>query len=205
MKNKAFRPPKKTSSLALASTHPKTIINRKYDTAKRGLDLALKRADGAFRMSKSRKLRELHLSKHWSQLSEASHAKAEKDIITTLEAQRNEKKRLCEMEWTRGIEAGEYSEEASESEGNDMMEEIEYEKSGEVQDIECEGSEWTTCSEGEDDTGNPTPIHAPTFRQEFDEIKKAFAEGWKIKMEKLEANGKKKGAEFRDYIHSRKV
>jgi hypothetical protein len=203
MKNKAFRPPKKPSSLA--STHPKTIINRKY-TAKRGLDLALKRADGAFRMSKSRKLRELHLSKHWSQLSEASRAKAEEDIITTLEAQRDEKKRLCEMEWTRGIEAGEYSEEEPcGSEENDMIEEIENEKSGEVPVIECEGSEWTTCSEGEDDSGDPTPVHAPTFTQEFEEIKKAFAEGWKIKMEKLEAIGKEKGAEFRDYIHLRKI
>jgi hypothetical protein len=183
------------------STHPKTIINRKYDTAKRGLELALKRADGAFRMSKSRKLRELHLSKHWGQLSESERAKAEKDIITVLEAHRDEKRQLCELEWTRGVEAGEYSEgDDSECDGHDRMEEIEDGKTSEVYDIECEESEWITCSEGEDNIDDATPIDTPTFKEEYDEIKKAFAEGWKIKMEKLEAKGKKKEAEFRDYV-----
>jgi hypothetical protein len=164
----------------------------------------LKRADGAFRMSKSRKLRELHLSKHWSQLSEADHAKAERDIIAALEAYRDAKKRLHEMEWIRGIEAGEYFEENDhESEVHDGME-VEHENS-EVQEFECEESEWTTCSEEEDDADDPTPGHITTFKDECEEIKKAFAEGWKIKMEKLETRGQKKEAEFRDYIYFRKI
>src|SRR5436309_6646801 len=114
-------------------------------------------------MSKSRKLQELHLSKHWDQLSEIDHAKAEKDIIAALVAHRDEK-RLYEMEWTCGIKAGEYFED----EQHDGIEELEYENS-EVQD-ECEGSEWTTCSEEEDDADDPAPGHTPTFGKECEEI-----------------------------------
>jgi len=175
MKDKAFRPIKK--SIATASTHPKTINNRKYNTAKRGLELALKRADGAFRMSKSRKLRELHLSKQWSQLSEADRVNAKKDIIAALEAHRDEKKRLCELEWMRGVQTGEYSEEeVYENEENDVMEEIEYENSGEVRGTEWNDSDWSTCTE-EEDASVPTTIHGSTFREGFEEIKQAFAEG----------------------------
>ena len=203
MRNKAFHSLKKSSP---TSTHPKTIINRKYDTAKRGLDLAFKRADGAFRMSKSRKLRELHDSKRWNQLSEADRARAEWDIIAALEASRDEKKRLHEMEWKWGIDAREYFEsesgESEENEEDSEMEGYEYKKGD--RDIELEGSEWATCSEGEDNAGDLEVGHTPTLGEEYEEIKKAFMEGWKIKMKKLEMEGKEKEAAFRDYVHFRK-
>ena len=156
-------------------------------------------------MSKSRKLRELHVSEHWIQLNEADRTKAEDEVITALEAHRDEKKRLCELEWMRGLETGEYSEEdVCENEEDDVMEEIEYENSGEAQGDEWDDSDWSTCTEG-DDIDAPTSSHSTTISKEYEEIKRAFAEGWKIKMERLETGGKKKEADFRNYVHLGKV
>ena len=48
---------------------------------------------------------------------------------------------------------------------------------------DLEGSEWATCSDGKDNTGDLEVSHAPRLGEEYEEIKKVFAEGWKIKME----------------------
>ena len=47
-------------------------------------------------------------------------------------------------------------------------------------------------------------LHLEVLIEEYEEIKKPFAEGWKIKMEKLEMEGKEKEAAFHDYVHFRK-
>ena len=99
-----FSPPTHRSRL---SSHPKTILNRTYESTKGPLERALSRDDAAFRKAKSRPLTSFHSSQQWNHLSERDHERAEQEIIDSLIAVRDARKREHEMEWRCKVEAGE--------------------------------------------------------------------------------------------------
>jgi hypothetical protein len=181
-----FNPPTKRQAKSCPSA--KTLTNRKYQEAKRGLDVAHSRDDSAFRTAKHRKLAVLHKSKQWSELSEMQRAKLEKEIIATLEAKRDKKMRLHEMQWMKKVEDGEVSS------GEECNVEMEHEDAGVEQTIsvddneeEGEDEEWETSSEGKnEDNKDYQGVYAPTFAEDFETIKQAAKQGWVAKMKVFE-------------------
>ena len=81
------------------SNHPKTILNRRCEANKDPLERAFGRDDAAFRKAKSRRLTAFRSSKEWNRLSQRGREKAEQEIVDSLIAVRDAKKREHEMEW----------------------------------------------------------------------------------------------------------
>jgi hypothetical protein len=88
------------------SDHPKTTKNRENETAKRGIDIAIARADTAFRVAKSRGLAKLHTSPDWIQMDSAGQQRADRRLLRRLEAERDKKKTVIENEYRYRVEAG---------------------------------------------------------------------------------------------------
>jgi hypothetical protein len=88
------------------SDHPKTARNRENETAKRGIDIAMSRADTAFRVAKSRALAKLHKLAEWTQWNSAEQGRAERKAIRGLEVERDRKKTMIENEYRYRTEAG---------------------------------------------------------------------------------------------------
>jgi hypothetical protein len=88
------------------SDHPKTTKNRENETAKRGIDIAIARADTAFRVAKSRGLAKLHTSPEWIKLDTAGQQRAQRRMIRQLEADRDKNKTVIENEYRYRVEAG---------------------------------------------------------------------------------------------------
>ena len=140
------------------SDNPKTIRNRENETAKRGIDIALARADTAFRVAKSRALAKLHKSSEWIKLDTAGQQRAERKVIRRLEGERDKKKTVIENEYRYRAESGILEPD------EDLMDGIEYTEGGEdvgearsvkKAQLACEevvvqddgDSEWTDCEE----------------------------------------------------------
>src|SRR5437667_6737403 len=92
------------------SNHPKTILNRRCEANKDPLERAFGRDDAAFRKAKSRRLTTFRSSKEWNRLSQRDCEKAEQEIVDSLIAVRDAKKREHEMEWRHRVEANEEEE-----------------------------------------------------------------------------------------------
>jgi hypothetical protein len=104
MGKNTFKP--RQSSSREHSANLKTIQNRKTEMLKRGVEVALLRADTAFRTAKSRGLAKLRESPQWVTMNERERQDAENDIIKRLELRRDDKKRKVELEWRYKVEEG---------------------------------------------------------------------------------------------------
>jgi hypothetical protein len=91
---------------SIVSDHPKTVFGRKELQSKSGIALARHRDQSAFRTSKSRKLKALHVSNKWKTLSESQRHEAEAEIVTALEQQLAEKEEAHKLEWRHLVESG---------------------------------------------------------------------------------------------------
>jgi hypothetical protein len=103
------RTPSKRPFAAIASQkaqsrNPRTLQNRAYRCAKRGLEVAELRDDSAFRTSKSRALKKLRTSEGWVDMSAEEQAKAEAEAIHILEEKRDAKKREHKKQWLQKVE-----------------------------------------------------------------------------------------------------
>jgi len=114
------------------SENPKTVRNRENDTTKRGLDIAMTRADTAFRVAKSRALAKLHKSPEWNKLDSSGQQRAERKVVRHCETERDKKKTMIENEYRYRTEAGILEP------IEDLMEEIKY-TSGQEEDVEDAG------------------------------------------------------------------
>jgi len=130
--SRPFAAPK---SRNLKSNHPRTIQNREYRLAKRGIELSELRDDGAFRTSKSRALKKLRTSDGWVDMSTAEQRKAEEEVVRQLEEKRDARKRAHEIEWFHKVE-------------NDEIASDEDDKGVETKEVE-EGEEGDTGEENE--------------------------------------------------------
>ena len=127
--SRPFAAPK---SRNLKSNHPRTIQNREYRLAKRGIELSELRDDGAFRTSKSRALKKLRTSDGWVDMSTAEQRKAEEEVVRQLEEKRDARKRAHEIEWFHKVE-------------NDEIASDEDDKGVETKEVEeGEENEWLT-------------------------------------------------------------
>jgi hypothetical protein len=100
-----FVPPKTRKTVK--SSNPKTVLNRTYASAKRGLDISDYRDDGAYRSKKYRALKKLRSCKGWADMSTDEQATAEEMIVRKLEEERDSKKKIHEREWIKKTENGE--------------------------------------------------------------------------------------------------
>jgi len=76
--SRPFAPPRTHN---LTSDNPRTIQNRNYRLAKRGLELAEYRDNGAFRTQKSRALKRFCTSDGWVNMSPVEQEEAEEEVI----------------------------------------------------------------------------------------------------------------------------
>jgi hypothetical protein len=194
MPNSPFKPLRQRK--ADVSHNPKTILNRSYVSAKRGLDIALYRDQKAFQVAKSRALKKLHDQASWDQLNEEQREKAENAEIDVLIAKRDSKKQNHLQEWRRKVEAGEISDE----EGEDEEDEAEEDDEAEEED-EADGEEWIDMDD--DDDGETLSLTSETvdgvdFVTEILAMKRIAGVGWANKMTKLECIALKEAQEWED-------
>ena len=188
----------------IISDLPKTILNRTYDRAKRGIALAHHRDDSAFRTAKSRRLKSLHASKRWAHLSESEKTKAEDEVVAALEAIRQQKKKEHEMEWMEKYEKGEVDDEM---EDHDLptLEARPDEWDGEA--VEEEDAEWITDSDVEEEAeevemeeeGDDVP-YSPMSTEELVDIRRRSGEGWLAKMKALESAAENRAVEWLEFM-----
>ena len=150
-----FSPPKVRPNVQ--SNNRKAILNRNTARAKRGLEISDHRDDGAYRSKKYRALKKLRTSTGWVDMAIEEREKAEHELVSKLEKEREEKKRKHEEEWvlwkheekgTQSTDEGEQDEDEDEDEkGSTNVEDAEDEwETDEASD------EWVT--EGDDESAN---------------------------------------------------
>ena len=166
----------------LKSNNPRTIQNREYRLAKRGIELSEARDDGAFRTSKSRALKRLRTTDGWVGMSAAEQRKAEEEVVRQLEEQRDAKKRAHEVEWFHKVENDEIA-----SDEDDKGGETEEEGEGEEEEEEPgkeeeggDGDDWST-EDGGDSNAEDWKGDSMEFVSGIVEVKRksgyAFIEG----------------------------
>jgi len=195
-----FSPPTGGTRL---SNHPKTILNRTYEARRDPLERALGRDDVAFRKAKSRRLGAFRSSKEWERLSKTDRERAEQEIIGSLIAMRDAKKREHEMEWRRKVEAGE-DEDQDESPDN--------EKPGSVGNAEAEtmGSvglgddddEWMSENSETEVVGDENEV-MKGFAHSVSQIKRLWGEGYWKQVAEVESKAKAKEAEYNEFLERR--
>ena len=196
MPRNPFKPP--TSRKEIVSNHPKTISNQRINKAKRGLELAIHRDTLAFRTAKSRKLKALHGSKQWSQLSASQKAEAEEDCLAELRVKLEQKKEAHEMEWKRRVENGEDSETDTDSVATD------YDVMERDNDEELKGGsdEWTTDSEELNEVEGEANSHSSALAKKFLEIRDEAGKEWLKKMKMFEADAEESAKKWKTYVQS---
>jgi hypothetical protein len=130
------------------STNPKTILNRKYQSEKRGLDIALHRLDTNFRVKKSRALKKLASSPEWESLNEAERKLRQDEVVAPLADKRQQETERLEREWFQKVETNDIDDD--EEDLPDAGEEVEDSASGDrMRDEDEEEDEWEDEDEGE--------------------------------------------------------
>jgi len=205
MRSNPFSPLKLTKSCP--SNNPKTILNRKNDHKKRGLDAALHHADRRFRVNKSRALEKLHKDKKFASLSEVEQGVMENEIIGRLEDQRDSDKLNLEKEWFRKTESGEIAEDEDDlmscDDDDDDDEKAESDEDGEgmetdeIQALDLgspvdddSNEEWKDIDDDEE-----VEVWSTAFIESLLEIKKESGKGWLKKIETVEKMAEAKWAE----------
>jgi len=100
----AFKP--RESRKESHSSNPKTETDRLNISSKRGIEVAIVKARGAFRVSKSRALSKLRSSGAYALMNEAQCQMAEQEVEEKETAILEEKIRNLEMEWRFKVENG---------------------------------------------------------------------------------------------------
>jgi len=174
------------------SIHPKSVINRSYESAKRGLDIAIHRDTVAFRTAKSRTLKKLRDREDWDRLPEKERAREEKAAVDVLTVKYDAKKRGHLQQWRRKVEAGEVSE--------DEQEEPDDEEEDEQADDVVDGQEddWVDM----EDEDEELPLEDVSM--EIQAMKKIAGVGWAMKLAKLEAIAMHEADEWEDIYCSGK-
>ena len=181
------------------SDHPKTTKNRENETAKRGIDIAIARADTAFRVAKSRGLAKLQRSPEWIQMDSTGRQRADSRLLRRLEAARDKKKTVIENEYRYRAEAGILEP------VEDLMEGLEYSgQGGNVGDmrsakktwlmreeaiVQDDGdSEWSDCEESWDLIGS-----------EMIDINIKYERRRRIRLMTLSKNAERMERDYRSY------
>jgi hypothetical protein len=145
--SRPFAAPK---SRNLKSKNPRTVQNREYRLAKRGIELSELHDDSAFRTSKSRALKKLRTSDRWVKMSHTEQEKAEEEVVRQLEEKRDAKKRTHEKEWFRKVENDEIHSDEDDRAAETQVKNEEDEKG----DMGNEDEWFTEDSEGSDDVSD---------------------------------------------------
>ena len=202
MRSNPFSPLKSTKSNP--STNPKSILNRRNEYKKRGLDAALHRADRRFRVNKSRALEKLHKDQKFMSVSAIAQGVLEKQIIGKMEDKRDAEKLNLEKEWLHKNESGEIAEDEddlmcddeddqkaeSEEDGEGVeMDEIQATEVGSLVDDDGD-EEWEDVDDDEE-----IEVWTEAFIGSLLEIKKESGKEWLKKIETVEKMAKAKWAE----------
>jgi len=191
-----FAPP--TPCKEVKSSNPKTIQNRTYASAKRGLDISDYRDDGAFRSKKYRAMKKLRACDGWVDMSPDQQRIAEETVVQKLEDERAAKKKEHEREWIRKVNNDEIGSDEDdvvmvdeEDDGNDKgswkgLERVVANKETKVGDDE---SEWSTEDENSD--GNED-VDGERLNSELAKIKKNASARYMATLAKWEDVARKK-------------
>jgi hypothetical protein len=167
------------------SKHPKTVKNREGVAAKSGLEIALLRADNAFRQAKWRTLNDMVNSDGWSELPASEQKKRKKEATDRLEEVRDSKKRASELEWRHLVETGQVAGEWSVGEEDGL----------EVSDDQ--DSEWEDVELPQDASAS---IIDPTIRNEIVEIRKRYAHRFQELLDQCEVIGEAREGEYSEFV-----
>jgi len=187
-----FSPPIRRTRL---SNHSKTILNRRCEENRDPLERAFARDDAAFRKAKSRRLTAFRSSEEWNCLSQRDRERAEQEIVDSLVAVRDAKKREHEMEWRRKVEANE--------EEDADPEEEEHKSVHKVDANENDDSEWVSedSEEGDIDDDDDEEV-VQDLAHSVSQIKRFWGEGYWKQVANVERMARKKEAEYKEYLDS---
>jgi len=184
------------------SSHPKTVINRQLQSQKRGLTIALTRADANYRVRKSRALKKLHECREWNTLPDATKYTMEEDLLKELASERDAKKEKLESEWLKKHEMDSIDDD--EDDGW-IMETGETEECDDDDDksrgsadltiLDEEDEEWhgiQSDNDDDDDAVSDSDKDMESFIRDVAEIKRKSGEGWIEKMQRIEEKARKK-------------
>jgi hypothetical protein len=177
--SRPFATPK---SRNLKSNNPRTIQNRDYRLAKRGIELSEARDNGAFRTSKYRALKRLRTTDGWVEMSAAQQLKAEEEAVRQLEEKRDAKKRAHEVQWFHKVENDDIASDEDDKGGTtEETSEEEGEEEGAGEGVEDgDEDEWST-EDGEDSDGDDWKGDSMEFVDDIIEVQRksgyAFIEG----------------------------
>ena len=199
MRSNPFSPLKSTKSSP--SNNPKTVLNRRNNHKKRGLDAALHRADRRFRVNKSRALEKLYKDNKFTSLSEDAQRVMENQIIGGLQDKRDAEKLDLEKEWFRKTESGEIAEDEDDlisyDDDDEKAESEEDGKGMEMDEIQVRSpvdddgdEEWEDFDDDEENE-----VWSEAFVESLLEIKKEYGKEWLKKMETVEEIAEAKWAE----------
>ena len=176
------------------SNHPKTILNRRCEANKDPLERAFGRDDAVFRKAKSRRLTAFRSSKEWNRLSQRGREKAEQEIVDSLIAVREAKKREHEMEWRRKVEANEEEDADSDAAEHEDVDKLEATEDGD--------SEWVSEDLEESDIDGDNREVVQDLARSISQIKRLWGEGYWKQVVDVERMARKKEAEYKEYIDS---
>ena len=173
--------PVKTRQATAHSNNPKSVLNRTYSLAKRGIEISDHRDECAFRAAKSRALRKLRRSDGWPRLSPAEQQEAEDAVIQDLVNKREVKKRAHEREWHTKDERGEIEEEEEGDEGKEGRDDVKEAGAKEIE-VECDDEEWIS----EEDEEGPAQGDCQNYHQQWIDDIRTRADQWYDKLMELE-------------------
>jgi len=183
------------------SNHPKTILNRRCEANKDPLERAFGRDDAAFRKAKSRRLTAFRSSKEWNRLSQRGREKAEQEIVDSLIAVRDAKKREHEMEWRHKVEAND-EEDADPDEEDADSDEVEHEDVDKLGANEDGDTEWVSEDLEESDIDDDNREVVQDLARSVSQIKRLWGEGYWKQVADVERMARKKEAEYKEYVDS---
>src|SRR5579859_2513960 len=184
----------------LHSSHPKTVINRQLQSQKRGLQIALMRADSNYWVRKSRAMKKLYEGREWNTLPDATKYAIEEELLEKLASDRDRKKEELELEWLK-----KHEEDAIAEDEDDGW--IDSENAGDSEDKLEDGSlgatvfdeeeeEWfgiqSNDDNEDDDAISSHPDYVESFIRDVTEIKRKSGEGSMEKMRSIEEKALKK-------------
>src|SRR5579859_2684557 len=183
------------------SSHPKTVINRQLQSQKRGLAIALTRADANYRVRKSRALKKLHERKEWNTLPEVTTFAIEGHLLEKLASERDAKKEELESEWLKKHEADSIDEDEddgwiNETGETDECDDDDHESGGseDLMILDEEEEEWHGIQSDDDDDAavSDSDEYVESFIRDVVEIKRKSGEGWMEKMKRIKEKARKK-------------
>ena len=176
------------------SNHPKTVLNRRCEANKDPLERAFGRDDAAFRKAKSRRLTTFRSSKEWNRLGQRDREKAEQEIVDSLIAVRDAKKREHEMEWRCKVEANEEEDADSDEADHEDVDKLEANEVGD--------SEWVSEDLEESDIDIDNREVVQDLARSVSQIKRLWGEGYWKQVADVERMARKKEAEYKEYVDS---